>query len=127
MLTHVCWEVTHLDYTTAIRAVSSKQNFTVCPRHWYVDTTVSCSRCAESSVLTAQGQKFWYEELKFWINSLPKECASCRKELRELEALQQEYDRGIAAALLKSTDTADKRRLASVIETIEPRWTRARG
>ncbi|WP_442485696.1 zinc-ribbon domain containing protein [Aeoliella sp. SH292] len=116
---HLFWGVKHLDYSTAVRAATSKQNFTVCPRHWYIDAAFHCSRCGESFVFTAEEQKFWYEELRFWVDSLPKECINCRRELRELKALQQEYDRGIAAALLKSTDIVEKRRLVLVIEAME--------
>lgn len=116
---HLFWGAKHLDYSTAVRASILKQNFTICPRHWYIDATFHCSRCGESFVFTAEEQKYWYEELSFWIDSLPKECASCRRELRELKALQQEYDRDIAAALLKSTDTVEKRRLVLLIEAME--------
>lgn len=109
----------HLDYSTAVRADISKQNFSVCPRHWYVDAAFRCSRCGKSFVFKTDEQKFWYEELKFWIGCVPRECAKCRKELRELKALQQEYDRDISTAILKSTSGARKERLLAVIDAIE--------
>ena len=109
----------HIDYSTAVRADVTQQSFCVCPRHWYIDAAFECSRCGESFVFTADEQKFWYEELKFWIDSLPRECAKCRKELRALKALQQEYDRDIASALSKRTSVDQKQRLVAVIEAIE--------
>src|SRR4051794_10797523 len=74
---HLFWGVRHLDYSTAVRADISQQNFSVCPRHWYIDAAFHCSRCDQSFVFTADEQKFWYEQLKFWIDSIPKECATC--------------------------------------------------
>lgn len=116
---HLFWGVRHLDYSTAVRADISKQNFSVCPRHWYIDAAFNCSRCGESFVFTADEQKFWYEELKFWIDSIPRECAKCRKELRELKSLQQKYDRDIASTMGKSANVDKKERLVAVIEAIE--------
>ena len=109
----------HLDYATAVRANISQQNFSVCPRHWYVDAELRCSRCDQSFVFSADEQKFWYEDLKFWIDSRPRECVKCRKDLRELKALQQEYDHGIASAMSKGTSVEQKERLVVVINAIE--------
>lgn len=119
MPSHLFWGTRYLDYATAVRADIKQQNFSMCPRHWYIDAAFKCSRCGESFVFTADEQKFWYEELKFWIDSLPRECAQCRKELRALKALQQEYDRDIASAMSKSTSVDQKQRLVAVIEAIE--------
>lgn len=116
---HLFWGTRHLDYSTAVRADIAQQNFSVCPRHWYIDAAFKCSRCGESFVFTSDEQKFWYEELKFWIDSLPRECAKCRKELRALKALQQEYDRDIASAMSKSTTVEQKERVVAVLEAIE--------
>ena len=116
---HLFWGVRHLEYSTAVRANVSQQNCSICPRHWYVDAAFHCSRCGQSFVFTADEQKYWYEQLKFWIDSIPMECGKCRKELRELRALQQEYDRDIASAMSKSTSVDQKERLAAVIEAIE--------
>ncbi len=109
----------HLNYSTAIRADISQQNFSVCPRHWYIDAEFHCSRCGQSFVFTADEQKFWYETLKFWIGSIPKECDECRKELRKLKALQQEYDRDIASTMARNTSVDQKERLVAIIEAIE--------
>jgi hypothetical protein len=116
---HFFWGVRYLDYSTAVRADVSKQNFSVCPRHWYVNAAFHCSRCGQSFVFKADEQKFWYEELKFWVDSIPRECSKCRKELRELKALQQEYDRDIASTARKNTSIDEKERLVAVIEAIE--------
>ena len=113
------WGARHVDYSTAVRAEVSKQNYTVCPLYWYIDATFQCSRCSETFVFAADEQKFWYEELKFWIDSIPSKCAKCRKELRDLNDLQQEYDRDIAATLSKSASVDRKERLIAIVDAIE--------
>ena len=119
MPSHLFWGTPHLDYSTAVRADVTQQNYCVCPRHWYIDAAFECSRCGQSFLFKADEQKFWYEELKFWIDSKPRECAKCRKELRALKALKQEYDREIASALGKRTSLEQKERLVALLEAIE--------
>ena len=108
-----------LDYGTATRADISKQNFSVCPRYWYVDATFLCPRCGENFIFTRDEQRLWYEELGFWIDSCAKHCAACRGELRKLKSLRQEYDREIEQAVERDADPARKRRLLDVIQTLE--------
>ena len=119
MPNHLFSGIRHLDFSTATRADISQQNFSICPRHWYIDATIDCSRCGQSFVFKADEQKFWYEELKFWIESIPRECAKCRNEVRQLKALRQEYDRDVASAMRKSAIVDQKERLVDVIKAIE--------
>src|SRR6185436_18703578 len=58
---HLFFGAQRLDYKTAQRADISKQHYTVCPRHWYVDATFICSDCGREFVFTASEQRFWYE------------------------------------------------------------------
>ena len=71
------------DYSTAVHADISKQNYPVCPRHWYVDAETICTDCSEPFIFSASEQKFWYEDLHFWVESFPKQCPPCRKTRRE--------------------------------------------
>ena len=107
-----------LDYSSAIRADTSKQDFSVLPRCWDIDATVICNRCGEQFCFTATEQKAWYEDYAFYVWSSPKECRACRRELRRLKSLRQEYDREIARALLTCTELEVKTRIASVIDQL---------
>ena len=109
----------HLDYTTAIRADVSKQNCSICPRHWYINAAFHCARCGETFVFTNHEQKTWYEDLGFWIDSLAKHCSKCRRVLRELTALQQEYDRDVAAVLSRNASLERKQRLLEVVDSLD--------
>ena len=111
--------VLHLNYATAVRADISKQNYSICPRHWYIDAAFRCARCGHTFVFAASEQKFWYEELGSWVDSKAKHCARCRRELRELKALRQEYDREVAAALLPKAEIGRKQRLIEVLDLLD--------
>ena len=115
---HLFWGA-DLDYATAVRADIAQQDFTVCPRHWYVDATLRCARCSQSFVFSADQQRFWYEQLRFWVDSRAKHCTSCRQELRRLKALRHEYDREVAAALARLADMKQKKRLVTVLDALD--------
>ena len=105
------------DYESAVRADPERQNCSICPRYWYVDTTFSCDRCGGEFEFKATEQRAWYEEYGFWIDSLPKHCLACRQELRDLKVARQEYDRLVTEAL-RAADIQVKRRLAAVIDRL---------
>ena len=114
---HFFWNCLNLDHDTAVRADISRQNFSVCPRYWYVDATFRCSQCKTSFCFTTAEQKLWYEELGFYVDSCAKDCQNCRKNNRQKKELRQEYDRDIQIAL-ESADIELKNRLCSVIDDL---------
>ncbi len=109
----------YLDYPTAVRANITKQDYGVCPRHWYVDGAFRCVRCGKNFIFPAEEQRFWYEELGFYIDSRAKGCRGCRSELRDLKLLQQEYDREISAPLKSASELGRKKRLIDVINALD--------
>ena len=106
-----------VEYGSAVRADPDRQNRSICPRHWYVDAIFPCDRCGAEFAFSAAEQRVWYEEYGFWIDSRPKHCLACRRELRDLNAARQEYDRRIEDAL-RSPDMELKKHLASVIDQL---------
>jgi hypothetical protein len=116
---HFFYGALHVDYTTAIRADISKQDYSICPRFWYIDAAFACGRCGKNFVFSADEQRFWYEEAGFYVDSFPRQCRECRRELRELKSLRQEYNRDIAAALAGRSDLAKKQRLIDVVRALE--------
>ena len=117
MPSHLFWNCVELAYSTAIRADITKQNFSVCPRHWYIDATFRCSRCPKKFVFTVAEQKQWYEHQKFWIDSIPKQCQDCRRQIRREKSLRREYDRDIHE-VLGTADVAQKQRLIDIIDEL---------
>ena len=76
-----------VDYSTAVRADISKQNYSVCPRHWYLNAETICTDCSEPFIFSASEQKFWYEDLYFWVDSFPNQCPNCRKNRRDAKTI----------------------------------------
>jgi uncharacterized protein (DUF433 family) len=114
---HFFWECLHLDHDSAVRADVSRQNYSVFPRHWYVDATVKCSRCSESFYFTVLEQKRWYEDFGFYVDSFAKDCPKCRRDERTQKALRQEYDRAIEETM-NSDGVEAKQRLADIIDEL---------
>ncbi|WP_165422817.1 zinc-ribbon domain containing protein [Ktedonosporobacter rubrisoli] len=60
----------------------------------YFDRTVTCQDCLNPFVFQAREQLYWYERLKFYVQSFPKHCLSCRRKRRAkrraMQALQKE-------------------------------------
>ena len=114
---HFFYGALKLDYPTAIRADVEKQNYSVCPRFWYLDAYFDCARCHQQFCFSAGEQQTWFEEYWFWVDAFPKHCCSCRQELRELKTIRQRYD-AIVADTMKQGSTRNKRELASLIDQL---------
>jgi hypothetical protein len=106
-----------VDYETAVRADTDKQNCSICPRYWYVDAIFPCRRCGAEFGFSAAEQRAWYEEYGFWVDAVPRHCPACRRDLRNLKALRQEYDRSVSY-VLRQGDLGSKKRLADVIDQL---------
>ena len=117
MPAHFFYRSLRIDYDSAVRADPERQNCSICPRYWYVDTIFPCDRCESEFAFSAAEQRIWYEEYGFWIDSLPKHCLECRRALRDLKAARQEYDRSIEEAL-RSDNAELKKRVAEVIDQL---------
>ena len=67
----------------AERADISKQTFCDAPPYLaFYDTTYFCEDCGKEFVFGTSEQRYWYEELQFWVQSRPKQCKDCRKKRR---------------------------------------------
>ncbi len=114
---HFFGEALWIYFDTALAADASKQNYSTCPRYWYVDARLRCRRCEKKFTFAAEEQRNWYEVLGFYVDSWPRRCQECRRALREEKRLRQEYDRDIATAL-RGHDLALKERLAEIVDTL---------
>ncbi len=96
---HFLHGAVHIAYETAVRADISRQDFSVAPRHWYLDLTFICKRCHHEFIWSRDEQRFWFEELRLWIDSHPFLCRGCRATKREMTEIRRSYDSGITSAL----------------------------
>jgi len=82
---------------SAILADPSRQNYTVVPRKIYVDVKRSCRSCARSFIFFAKEQQYWYEELRFFVDSDCVRCPECRRAERTLRRRFDRYGQNIHA------------------------------
>ena len=69
-----------LDYESALKADVSRQNYSVCRRYWYVTAIMVCKDCGLEFHFPADEQRYWYEELKFYVDSWPNRCKECQRK-----------------------------------------------
>tara|TARA_B100000745_G_C20102361_1_gene377130 strand:+ start:643 stop:1077 length:435 start_codon:yes stop_codon:yes gene_type:complete len=58
----------------------------------YVDTLSRCLRCKRRFYFFAEEQKYWYEDLGFWIEAKCYHCPECRIKNHKVKKLQKEYE-----------------------------------
>ncbi len=83
-----------LETGKAVLADTSKQHYGLGgPILYYLDLPFTCSRgcsyCGGSYVFTISEQKYWYEELNFFVESIPSFCEGNRKRLRLMKVNQK--------------------------------------
>ena len=71
-----------------------------------------CRDCKKPFLFTAAEQKYWYETLRFPLDSIAVRCAECRKILRRREKAREDYAAALQAAK-KSTTAATCRAVAA--------------
>ena len=102
----------------AVAGDPTRQNFCpLChvPYYYYVDKERMCVQCGKSFIFSAKEQKYWYESLKFYLDSVAIRCLSCRKQRRSEKALAAQ----ISAAQAKLNDSPDD--LHALLEDAESR------
>lgn len=75
-----------VDESQCVAADPEKQHYSVVSVPVYYSMKLGCERCGEEFWFSANEQRVWYEEWGFWIDSVPKHCAGCRKRLREADS-----------------------------------------
>lgn len=115
---HFFHQAVRMDYEAAEPANISKQDYSVAPRHWYIDADFICQRCSRVFTWTKSEQRHWFEVLRLWIDCHPFLCRKCRIGVRKIKELRKVYDSQVAAAL-QSHSKAEKQRLIEVIRQLE--------
>ncbi len=76
---------------TRIRADESKQNYSVFPRTEYFDVLCRCRDCRRWFIFFAKEQQYWFEELRFFVDSICVHCPECRHARRHRHREEQEF------------------------------------
>jgi len=99
-----------IDAGKAIDADISIQKFSTHPPYLaYFDKELLCESCKRPFTFTKHEQKYWYEDLNFWVQSIPKNCLECRKEKRQQSQINRQLQ-----SLLKALNMNDSEQLISI-------------
>lgn len=58
----------------------------------YTDKLLNCRKCKRPFYFFAEEQKYWYEELGFWVDAQCIHCFECRHITHKVKKLQKEYE-----------------------------------
>jgi hypothetical protein len=72
-------------------ADTSKQNYSLFPRRYYVDILRKCQSCSRHFIFFASEQKHWYETLGFYIDADCVLCPTCRRDTQSLRRRVRRY------------------------------------
>jgi tetratricopeptide (TPR) repeat protein len=70
------------------------------PKYFYLDEGRACVQCGNDFVFTANEQRFWYETLKFNIDTVAIRCTRCRRGRRQQRAVNAQVAAARAAVAL---------------------------
>lgn len=115
---HFFMDALAIDYPTAVAADVSKQDFSVAPRYWYIDCRFACADCGRAFVWSADEQRVWFEEYRFFVDARPKHCPDCRAKRRHVLELQKEYDALVGEARARGS-AEQKRRIVALVDELE--------
>ena len=115
---HLFFGAIYKNYETAVKADISKQNFSVCPRHWYIDVGFKCKGCEQTFIWLVEEQKAWFEEYVHYIDSKPNHCRQCRYQQRRIKKWKQIYDQHLKLARSKG-DIDAKITIINTIDSME--------
>lgn len=92
--------------TSAILADLSEQVQATVPADFYLDSLETCRDCGRPFLFFALEQKFWYEKLKFSLDSRAVRCPLCRKSDRALRFRFHRYSTAIRKIDLSDAELA---------------------
>jgi Probable zinc-ribbon domain len=97
---------------TAILADVSKQNFSTFPIGIYVDIENQCVDCKRWFIFFAQEQRYWFEELGFYVDSTCNRCIECRKKEQVVKRLVIEYENLVNKQDRNELETSNLKQIA---------------
>ncbi len=97
----------------AILADPKKQNYSVGGRPYlaYYDLQRTCRSCGDDFLFSKEEQRFWYEELEFYVDSKPIHCKPCNKKIKASKNLNTEL-----SDLLKEGKPSSKEQLLRIAD-----------
>ena len=103
----------------ALAADPTEQEFCDWPPYLaYLDNVRKCETCSVEFVFSKEEQLFWFENLKFWVQSEAINCKSCRAKKRERKDIIRNAQSRLSK-ILPVLNKKDKSQIEEIIELYE--------
>jgi hypothetical protein len=89
---------------SAIKADTSRQNYTVFPRGYYADVLKQCRTCQRPFIFFAREQQHWYEVLGFYVDADCVHCPECRRSNQQLRRRFKRNSESVGRSDLKDRE-----------------------
>lgn len=89
---------------TVLVADTSKQNYAIYPRRYYVDILRDCRECGRPFLFFAREQRHWFEELQFFVDADCVHCAECRARQHDAKTQLARFSAAMKAPDLSRRD-----------------------
>lgn len=76
---------------SALLADTAKQNYSMYPRHFYVDVAQLCRECGRPFLFFAREQRYWFETLGFYVDADCVHCPECRRDSQAMRRRLRRY------------------------------------
>lgn len=108
------WRYRWLDYfpETAIPANISRQHYAIFPRKLYLDIALTCDTCQRRFIFFAKEQRYWFEELGFWVDAHCTTCVECRGQQQQIRFWQRRYQQYVMQTGLSKEQTREFKQIA---------------
>ena len=92
-------------------ADTSRQNYSMYPRPFYVDMRRTCRSCSRPFIFFAAEQKHWFEVLQFYVDADCVHCPECRQQR---VAAKREFQRYTALVGIETPSVAELKQLVDL-------------
>ena len=97
-------KITEVITSDILQGNPENQYFTVSGIDWHIGVKLVCAKCSKTFVFSAKEQQNWYENLKFWADSVPIECRNCRAAKRSIINLNKRLCKVLSVKSMQISD-----------------------
>ena len=108
---HWQYDVATLYPESVLVADTSRQNYSMYPRPFYVDMRRTCRSCSRPFIFFAAEQKHWFEVLQFYVDADCVHCPECRQQRI---AAKREFQRYTALVSIEKPSVAELKLLVNL-------------
>ena len=96
--------IVSIDQDDVLPGKPDEQNCSVMPVTQHIGICLKCHKCGKIFKFTSSEQRHWYEVLKFWIDSMPKNCSDCRRKIKGIKNININLSKILSKSTMDEDD-----------------------